>query len=475
MKHVYTIIISAVLLMTLSSCDDFLDIYPDGQVKREEILSTTDGIEDALYGVYAQLREGVLYGQVLTIGDMEILGQNMDCYGNTRYTNLGAYKFNSTDVEDIFKAVWESMYKNISNANSVLAAEKVANATEFPYTIYKGEALALRAFMHFDLVRLYLPQYTQKPDADGIPYQTEFSLNTPEFESMAKNYQHILADLLEAEKLLADEGEHTSEETLFMADRQIHINLYAVKALIARVYMTMGNREMALKYAQDVIENSPYRLKEKTEVMDDVAGVLSKKECIFGVYFSDFFTRANSLLQQTTSYSSLDPRSDFMERYNENMDGQDYRITAYFSSIEQGGVVKYRVSKFTDIYELRNMASSRPKDLILGINLVRIPEMYYICAECLLNTDLAKAQEYFDAVLEHRGLEPLSNRLTGNVLTQELINADRWKEYFGEGQTYFEYKRQHLDILSCDGTVTYKASNDIYEIPIPDEEYANRY
>jgi hypothetical protein len=91
------------------------------------------------------------------------------------------------------------MYKNISNVNSVLAAPSVKDATTYPYTIYRGEALGLRAFMHFDLVRLFAPQYTVDPTAEGIPYATEFSLNTPEFESLEKTYEHILDDLHEAE------------------------------------------------------------------------------------------------------------------------------------------------------------------------------------------------------------------------------------------------------------------------------------
>ena len=39
-----------------TSCEGYLDITPDGQVKRDEMLATNEGVEDALYGVYAKLR-----------------------------------------------------------------------------------------------------------------------------------------------------------------------------------------------------------------------------------------------------------------------------------------------------------------------------------------------------------------------------------------------------------------------------------
>lgn len=363
------------------------------------------------------------------------------------------------------------MYSNISNANSIIQSDLVANASTFPFTIYKGEALALRAFMHFDLLRLFTPQYTLNTSAKGIPYQTTFSLHTPDFESMTENYEHILADLLEAETLLADEDRYTGE-TPFMQDRQIHLNIHAVRAALARVYLTMGNKQKAMEYASKVITSSPYTLKEKTEVINDVAGVLSRKECLFGVYYANFYSDVSSLLQRQQSYYSLDPRDDFMDAYNTEADGLDYRQAAYFTTVEMGGEMRYRLSKFTDIYELNSISASRPADLILGINIIRIPEMYYIMAECLLDTDNSKAATYYNAVRQHRGLEPLASDRT---LTIDLINLERQKEYFGEGYTYFNNKRLNLPMLSADGKTTYNPSNDIYVVPIPDSEYANRY
>jgi hypothetical protein len=100
--------------------------------------------------------------------------------------------------------------------------------------------------------------------------------------------------------------------------------------------------------------------------------------------------------------------------------------------------------------------------------------MYYICAEGLLDSDYDAALGYFDAVLESRGLEPLSKRTTGNTLTMDAINLDRYKEFIGEGQTFFNMKRQNLPMKMVDGK-TKQPSNDIYVVPVPDIEYENRY
>ena len=455
-----------------TSCEGFLDITPDGQVKRDEMLATNEGVEDALYGVYAKLRNTTLYGQEMYFSSLEIMSQTLYCYGNTGVTALGQYDYNNTSVKNVFAMVWNDMYNNISNVNSVLNAPLVDGATAYPANIYKGEALALRAMMHFDLMRLFAEQITVNPNAKGIPYATEFSLKTPDFETLAENYNHVLADLQEAERMLADEGEYENT-TSFMSDRQIHLNLHAVRALMARVYLTKGDKDKALEYAEKVIAQSGRQLKTKTEVINDVAGVLSKKECLFGVYFSGFYTQVSAKLQQTVSYSSLDLRGDFMEMYEKGVSGLDFRTTAYFTSVDLGGTAKYRLSKFTDIYDLQNNASARPADLIQGINMIRLPEMYYIAAECLLDKDYPKALDYFNEVVTNRGLDALSGE-GEETLTQEVINTERYKEMIGEGQTFFNMKRLNLSIPSYDNSVTYRPEDGIYVVPIPDSEYENR-
>lgn len=473
----YTLIL-VVCGALLTACDDFLNITPEGQIKQDELLSTPEGIEDALYGVYAQLRTPNLYGQELSFSTIEILAQNLSCKGNTTITALADYEYTHTGVKGIFESVWTAMYKNISNVNSILASPLVSTASAYPYTIYKGESLGLRAFMHFELVRLYAEQITQNPTADGIPYATEFSLITPDFEPLADNYAHILADLHAAEQLLADEPDHVGDGN-FMLDRQIHCNLYAVQALLARVYFTKGDKAKAAEYAAKVINESPYRLNVKTEINGDLAGVLSQNETLFGLYYAEFYTQVYAKLQATTSYYSLNPRSDVESLYEQKADGLDYRTAAYFSSVELGGQPTLRLSKLTDVYELQGIPASRPKELIQGVNLIRLPEMYYIMAEVMLEEEQDSAAWYFDQVLVSRGLTPLAERIPADTLSIELINLERFKEYFGEGQHFYNLKRQHLSIHAVDVAtgkeVVIPASADVFVAPIPDSEYENRY
>ena len=276
-----------------------------------------------------------------------------------------------------------------------------------------------------------------------------------------------IADLLEAERLLEDEGEHT-DETYFMTNRKIHFNLHAVRATLARVYLTMGNKDSAYYYADKVIQESGCRLTEATEVNHDVAGVLSNNETIFGIYYAGFYSVVNPKLQQEVSFSSLDPRKDILSFYTEG--GEDVRHEAYFTTEN-----KLRLSKLTDIYELNGIASSRPADRVLGINLIRLPEMYYIAAEALLDSIPDRALALFDEVLTHRGLNPYETWPSQATFSQQAINNERYREFIGEGQTFYNLKRQNLPINGVDGQTMYAPSSAIYTVPIPDIEYSNRY
>lgn len=99
----------------------------------------------------------------------------------------------------------EHHVQNISYANNILVnLENQSPETLEFYDIYKGEALGLRAYMHFDLLRLYADQATDAKTR-GIVYNTAFSLKPSDILPKTKVYERIIADLRAAEKLLDNE------------------------------------------------------------------------------------------------------------------------------------------------------------------------------------------------------------------------------------------------------------------------------
>ena len=98
MKKIKYIIYLFVALFATTSCENFLDITPEGQSKRDPQLLTPQGIEDAMYGVYSQLRSTTLYGQELHFQTLEVLAHNLHCGGNTAIEALGKYEYENTTV-----------------------------------------------------------------------------------------------------------------------------------------------------------------------------------------------------------------------------------------------------------------------------------------------------------------------------------------------------------------------------------------
>lgn len=461
-------LLSALFLMT--ACENYLDITPEGQVKRDDLLSTADGVEDAMYGVYSQLRDPYLYGRELSYSALDVMAQYFDSRGNNKVEALLKYDYEYSDVETMFESVWTNMYKNISNVNSILNSGFVSGATEYPAKIYRGEALGLRAFMHFDLLRLFAEQVTVNPDAEGIPYATEFSLNTPQFSKASQVYDYIIADLLKAEELLSDEAQYIGRRD-YMTMRQIHFNVHAVRATLARVYLTRGDYENALKYARKVIGESGCSLLKYTELKGDMAGVLSRKEAVFGVYSTtQFYSNVYEDLWLTTSFYSLNPRTDYASTYETNGE-EDFRLGAFFETQLSGTV---RFIKVLDKYKVNGNESQRPADMIQGINLIRLPEMHYIAAECLVKANLFnEAADHLDAVRISRKVSAIDRSALTASFLQNAINEERYKELIGEGQTFFNCKRQNLGIINLEGgTIT--PSPEVYVVPIPDIEFEYR-
>lgn len=458
------------LLMGFSSCEDFLDITTEGQVKRDEQLSTVPGIEDAMYGVYAQLRGSNLYGKELSYNMVDVLAQCFVAPGNYKVESLLEYDYDYSSVERLFESVWTDMYKNISNVNSILVSDFVKEATHYPYSIFRGEALALRAMMHFDLLRLFAEQITLNPDAEGIPYATEFSLIEPEFLKASQVYKCILDDLQLADSLLADEAEY-HDKSAYMTMRQIHLNVHAVRALMARVYLTMGDYENAQRYAQMVIDESGRSLMQTTELVGALAGILSEKETLFGVYSNtEFYNNVYNDLWLKTSFYSLNPTENYADIYQEN-GASDYRLNANYETQMTGEV---RFIKTLDKFKVNGNESARPAGQIQGINMIRLPEMYYIVAECMTRNDsIEEAKKMLDKVRVSRGLVELTDVPTADMMMAE-INKERTKEFIGEGQIFFNMKRLNQSFTTVENAYI-EASNKVYVLPIPDVEFEYRY
>src|SRR5690606_7817150 len=127
--------------------------------------------------------------------------------------------------------------------------------TDESYALIRGEALGLRALLHFDLLRIFGPEYISGRDQKAIPYKTITEPMNTVPSTTAQVVDNILADLIEAEALLMPFDEVNVETRI---NRRIKFNYYAVRGLEARVRLYKGDKEGAFKAAKEVVDSEVF-------------------------------------------------------------------------------------------------------------------------------------------------------------------------------------------------------------------------
>lgn len=445
-------------LLLLSACSDWLDVKPKTTVEEEEVFSRELGFKEALTGAYIKMASPGLYARNLSYGFLDILGQR---YYNFRYDDELYYTFPSTKTEEFTEAIWGEMYNIIANLNNLLYycdKNRQVFTTDHYYEIIKGEALGLRAFLHFDLLRMYGPIYKEHPAAERIAYRTEFNREPKAMQPSNVMVDSIIADLKQAERLLQDtdplnlEFPKTANDEVgagkdaFLMYRHKRMNLYAVKALLARVYLYAGNKEEAADYANEVIGSGYF------ELIGDASDILRSREILFSVYVDKFDQQVKEI-QTSLDYDIIE-ESFLNEMFDVAHDGtNDMRIREGVAFDNNAGMITMRK------YIQENHWQSTKGTVVL----LRLSEMYYILAECAATPE--DAAVFLNKVREIRGIDPVECNET-NLLDE--IEKEYRKEFYGEGQLFFFYKRHgYTTFLHCPVS---NMSEENYMFPWPDNE-----
>lgn len=471
----YKYLLTAGLVMLLFvSCNKWLDVRPKTKVKQDDLFSNAQGFSDALTGIYTRMTASSLYGRNLTFGFMDALAQRYNMDKSHSLYQASVYNYEDGGVEATINSIWGNMYNVIANINNLLAHidgnKQLLGKTD--YQLIKGEALGLRAYLHFDLLRMFSPSYLSGADKRGIPYVTAFSKKVTPVYTVKATIDSIITDLKVAEELLSiypDIDDYTvpnyePPENILLGYRQNHFNYWAAKAELARVYLYIGDKQNAAKYAWEVINSEEFGFVSKTQV--SAAGGYKDRTFIPGQIFalSDYHladvvpTYFKGEQNQSNGLTLSDQQRD--ELYEIATGGStDYR---YVYLWELDGPARYPSKFWQDEDVLDRFKNLMP--------LIRIPEMYYIAAEC--TTDPTAASGYLNTVRAHRGIQSLPDNLNSSTLQEEIFKAYR-KEFYAEGQLFYYYKRLNMDHIIRSAITP---SDAIYVFPWPDNEiqFGNR-
>lgn len=476
MKIQHTILI-AFLSTLLFGCEKFLDVQPQGTLTEDVMFRDVQGYRDAMYGVYGSMANPELYGEKMTYGFVDKIGQ-MFIYNNNAHIDkyITNFEYNHKEVKGMCDTIWAGQYTAISYLNNVIGHLKDTELKHSDLKLIEGEAHALRAFLHFDVARLYTEDYRRATNAQGIPYAYTFDLKNKKLFSLQDTYKNILADLTTAEKLLENDNAISHNRADITSDyekgRYAHCNKFAVKAIKARVYYSMGNADSAAFFAKQVIDAKDNFQLEDFSNFNNVKRFPSPKELIFGLSSNRLTDNIYTMfLSGSGSGNYVQGRDNLYSLYEVSKfsaGNTDVRYSAYYKE------VAYNTYAFIRYLENETEVKNNP---VKGIGLIRLPEMFYILAESVYDKDQTQAIGLLNEVRKSRGLLPINNAKvsTKEDFEKEMIK-ERMREMPGEGQVFFALKHYNRPFTKAINNVQVEPSSEIFVLPWPQKEleFGNR-
>lgn len=246
------IFISGMAMLSLTACNDFLDVDPDSTSANTEFIYNNEGeISTALNGVYAQILSGSTFGNNL-YKDFQ-LNSDVDFSTNTSETASGnkPARFDTRSDASNINSLWNALYKGVETANEFIfnlknsklyeekmkteiadgentggvVTEEVPNVTKL--TQMMGEAKVMRAMFYHELLSYW----------GDIPFTFKATYETnnlyPEVTDRQVVSDSLIADLRHAAEWMQSDKDAT-------LDAPERISKEAAYAMIARLALQAG-------------------------------------------------------------------------------------------------------------------------------------------------------------------------------------------------------------------------------------------
>lgn len=457
---------------------DFLDTEPITQLTDENFYRTTDDAYRALVGAYEGLHMIWAEGVSFPVAS-EVMSDN--AFGGTGAADGFGYQMmdefdrnRSTADQNLFGPNWSAYYSAVYRCNSLLTRMDQIEweGNDQLRMTYEAEARFLRAFLYFDMVRLWgnIPLLTS-PTPDNIPQADP-----------AEVYALIAEDLrFAAENLPATPFPAQAPDEFGRATK------WAAQSLIGRVYLyytgyyqqpdlagVISGSE-ALAYLEEVISSSGHGLVEDfahlwpAASVGDYAGERNQ-ENIFNIrytYTSDYDGNTDGnhwmVMIGMREYShfpygrgwggaTVNPR--LYNAFNAN----DPRRAASIIAVQEEGIPfanQARQREYTGYYNKKYspMVNEDGQDLPIQYGApnhmigqfqdyiaIRYADVLLMAAEL----GSGNAQAYFNEVR----MRAYGDNYRALSVNQANILAERRFEFSGEGIRYWDLLRQGIDVAA---------------------------
>lgn len=448
MRSIYYSLLSFAFVILALSCEKLTNIEaPIDTITTGQVFSSDNEARAALAGIYSTMINSGVYGGAATdqfsAGLVTLLAglssDELDCTegSNNPFFNFNANRLQRDEGNSI--ALWNTAFKVVYNANAVLegiASSTSQRLTEGARKKMSGEAKFLRAFSYFYLTNFF----GDVPLALTIDFNKTRNLpKTPQ----VKVYEQIVIDLIEAQTLLPEDN--TSQ-----AGQRIYPDRWAATALLARVYLYIGDYENAWKQSSAVIAQvSNFNL--ETDL--NAVFLSGSREAIWQLKQGDmgFGGSGNATLEGYMFIPSSSETGTPFYFINYQLstllinafEPDDQRKVAWVGSSDENMYNLPGTLYFPYKYKIgpnNNIPGEEPTELY---TVLRLAEQYLIRAEAAANgaATLAEAIADLNVIRDRADLEDLPDNLTQpNVV--DTIAHERRIELFAEwGHRWLDLKR----------------------------------
>lgn len=482
--RLYKLLTVITLACTLSACTSWLEVSPEDEIAEKDLFSKGEGYRNALNGVYKTLAGKDMYGKQMTWGVVDAMAQYY-VRSRTNQNDLAyaaQYNYQIDFVKPTIEQFWKTAYNAVANCNNILKNIESTDDDFFDYKgrerrLIQGEALALRAFIQFDMLRLYAPSPTQAGEQKYIPYVTDYPSLVSQKRTVKECLDLMIEDLNAARKLIF-EHDSTNESRLrsnerykgmlgadrFLQSRGYRLNYYAVCAILARVCLYAGYYDKAYTAAKEVID---FNARTKYFAFTSYSSIAKGNfKCTDDVIAAVFSTK----------------QEEWDREVNDEINASGDRYFLALTNVNEvfGDDVKsdYRSTKMIEIFNyyersLKNRPTfsntSEGQTSLRTIPLIRMSEVYYIAGEAIFETRPDEAIQYLTDVRKARGVRNIDFSGVGTLEHyRDALQNDAWREFIGDGQLFYFYKRLNRPIMGYYETID--PSSEIFVLPIPDSE-----
>ena len=456
MKKIISILIISLFIASCS--DDFLDVSPSQSLPPTEAFKDLTALGQTVLGMYSGLQEDEYYSYFMMATPAVKADDFQTRQTGKRSQNL--YMFNETaEASNGGAGFWDQAYYILNIANSILenidAVETNTVDEERLKSQYKGEALAMRALIHFDLARIYGKPYSV--DNSSLAAPLIITVQTPEDDparaTVTSMYNQIVQDFNQSISLLTDDTNGGQ------------FNSWSAKALLSRVYLYMENNGEALSLAKDVINNGPYSLVSNQnyaasfsqdfnserifEIVNTGADNPGSRETIGYVAGPQFSTSGYGAIITTQEFEDLLAATP-----------NDVRNTML--DIDDSGNTKGYFKKWP--------GKPGASVILNNVPVIRLSEVYLNAAEAAVKSGATSDANNFLGAIMDRANPGVSVPASPSLID---VLTERRKEMALEGHRFFDLMRNNLSINRVGGrhligvptSITSADSRIIFPIP----------